>query len=642
MFKDDLPREDRPFRRKRDDTLGLYPVKIGLSSDGSNIPQGAIAGQKIDFLLESLMSQRTQADDFDDLPIPFRAVAVDILSAEVVVQGEGRLATAMRASMSLPAVFDPVEVGDRLLVDGGVLMNLPVSVGKDMGADIVIAVDVGSPLESRDKVQNLLQVLYQLTGVVTVVNTREQVALLGEDDLLLVPPLGKDITTGNFAKSSEAIPIGYTEAMKHRSALSKLSLSESEWQLRQDAIAGCVAGPPVVEFLRVNNQSRFRDGVITSRLNVPLGQTINIESLEDDIQEIYSLGFIQSVQYSIVQDGDRTGIEIDVLPDSRGADFLEWGIGVSSTSRESNFNLRVGYLKTDVTNNGGEFRGLVQLGRDMGGLAELYLPFTDSLKYVLVPRFAFEESSQNIFDPDENVVAKYNVRQSVFDLAAGYEFSRDAALFAGVRFGQGSAEVAIGDPLRSPYDFDRGEYFIRGTFDSQDNRFFPGSGTIFTFDYTMSRKSLGADEDYDQLASRYMHAWTFDRHSMLAGFEYDISLDNPIPIQSLFQAGGFPRLSGFQYDQLVDENFGMVFTGYRYQLLEGSLFPGYVGGTVEYGNVARYRTDILNNAILNGSVYFGLDSLIGPLYLGMGFAEGGRHTVFLSIGSIFIGESLIR
>ena len=147
MFKDQARRQDRPFRRKRDDGLGLYGAKIGLSKSGSRIPPGAIAGQRVEFLLNSLVGVRGPADDFDRLPIPFRAVAVDILAAEVAVLDSGNLATAMRASMALPGIFDPVEHEDMLLVDGGVLMNVPISVGKDLGADIIIAVDVGSPLE---------------------------------------------------------------------------------------------------------------------------------------------------------------------------------------------------------------------------------------------------------------------------------------------------------------------------------------------------------------------------------------------------------------------------------------------------------------------------------------------------------------
>jgi NTE family protein len=642
IFKDGVSRRDRPFRRKRDDDLGLYGVKIGLSRGGSTLPRGAVAGQKIDFLLESLVSQRTRADDFDELPIPFRAVAVDIMSAATVVLSEGRLSKAMRSSMALPAVFDPVENGEQLLVDGGVLMNLPISVAQDMGADVIIAVDVGSPLEPRDKVNNILQILYQLTGVVTIVNTREQISLLGDDDVLLVPPLGTDITTGSFAAALDAIPIGYAEAMNYREQLSSWSISEADWQRRQLQIQSCTEGLPTIEFLRVNNDSRFADEVIYHRLHVEFGQTLDLQALESDLDEIYALGFLQRVQYRIVEEGDRAGLEIDVVDDSRGTKFFEYGFGVTSTSRSSDFNMRLAYLQTDVTKYGGEFRGILQIGQDLGAGAEFYLPLSKTLKPVFVPRAAIEQSNQNIFDANGNKISQYSITESIFDVALGYEFSRNLGVFAAVRAGSGKAEVNIGDPFADPFDFNRGEYQVRALYDSQDDRYFPKSGLLARFVATRSDSALGADQNYNQYETRLFDAWTRDRHTFFAALEYDISSNDPIPIQSLYQAGGFPRLSGFSYDELIGENFGMVLGGYRYQLLESSILPGYLGGTIEYGNVARHRSDVFSDGILNGSVYFGVDSIVGPLYLGVGFAEGGRYSGFLTIGSIFVGESLVR
>ena len=642
MFTDNVSRSDRPFRRKRDDDLGLYAAKIGLSAGSSRLPRGAVAGQKIEFLLETLVGSREREGDFDDLPIPFRAVAADILAAEAVIMDSGSLAMAMRSSMALPAVFEPVEYGDRLLVDGGVLMNVPVSVGKDSGADIIIAVDVGSPLAPKEDVQNILQILYQLTGVVTVVNSRQQVALLGDDDFLLFPPISDEIKTGSFARATEAIPAGYSEAMKYRTDLSRLAISEDAWQRRQAAIKLCVDGPPIIDFVRVNNQSRFSDEAINRRLNVATGQELDLESLQQQLQNVYSLGFLQSVTYKIVEEGELTGIQIDVLPDSRGTDFFEWGIGVSSSNFSSSFNIRLGYLKTDVGRNGGEFRGLVQIGQDLGAMTELYMPLSSSLKYVFVPRIAAERIDLNVFDGDGNKLAQLDIEESIAQLGVGREFGNDALVLVGVRSGSGNVDIGIGDPGFPAFDFNRGEYFISGHYDTQDHRYFPGTGTLARAEFISSSTSLGADQEFEQLSTFYTHAWTTGRHSFLAGTEIDVSSDDAIPVQSLFRAGGFPRMSGFEFNELLGENFGMVIAGYRYKFLEGSLFPGYLGGTIEYGNVHSDSADLFSDGILNGSIYLGINSLLGPLYLGMGFAEGGRRVPFLSIGSIFARDSLVR
>lgn len=642
MFSDKARRQDRPFRRKRDDDFGLYGSKVGLSKGSSRLRVGALAGQNIQFLLESLVGVREQTDNFDDLPVPFRAIAADILSAEVVVLDGGGLATAMRSSMALPGVFDPVEYGAKLLVDGGVLMNMPVSVAKDLGADVIIAVDVGSPLAGKEQVKNLFQVLYQLTGVVTIVNTRQQIALLGDDDLLLTPPIAAEIKTGSFESAADAIPAGYAEAMKNRAALERLSIDANQWETRQSAISMCVDGFPIVDFVKLNNQSRFSDEVISRRLHIEIGQLLDLPSLKDDIQTIYSLGFLQRVTFKIVEEGERTGVQIDVLQDTRGADYFEYGIGVSSSNFDSAFNMRLGYLKTNVDKHGSEFRALLQIGEDLGAAAELYKLVGPDMKYVFLPSVAVERSGLNIFDASGNKRSRVEVTQSRFSVGFGREFGNNALLLAGISTGSGDIGIEIGDPGFDGFEFDRGEFFLSADYDNQDSRYFPGEGSLARLRLTKSTSSLGADFEFEQLTSALMHAWTIDRHSFFAVVEADVSSDDPIPVQNLFRAGGFPRMSGYEYNELLGENFSMIAGGYRYKLLQNSFFPGYLGGTVEYGNVYRNKSDLFSDGILNGSIYLGIDSIIGPLYFGVGFAEGGRTVPFLSIGSIFTRESLTR
>ena len=639
-FRDNVSRRDRPFRRKRDDRLGLYGAKVGLGKDSSVLPRAAITGQKVDFLLESIVGNRTRTDDFDSLPIPFRAVTVDILAGEVVVLERGNLSVAMRSSMSLPAIFDPVKDEGRLLVDGGVLMNLPVSVGREMGAEVIIAVDVGAPLAGEDEVKNIVQILYQLTGVVTVVNTRQQIELLGPDDFLLTPLVDSEIGSASFAESYAAIPDGYAAAMANRERLSALAISESEWSSRRARIDSCVDGPPVIDFVRIDNRSRFRDEMIRSRIGIQPGDTLDLESLEEEIQAIHALGFLQSVQYNLIEEEGRTGIEIEVIDDARGNTLFEYGFGIHSSSTVSDFILRAGILKTDIGSRGGEFRGLLQFGQELGGMAELWLPLGDALRYVFLPRVIAEQSGFNEFDDGGNIVRQFEINQFLFDLNFARVFGNTAAIAAGVRLGRGDADVLIGNPDLVPLDFDRGEYVFRGDYDSQDNRYFPGSGNTTDFSYILSDRSLGANLDFEQSSIRSMSAWTLGRHNFIASVEYDVSFDDVIPLPNQFRAGGFPRLSGFQYNELLGQNLGIVLAGYRYKLLENSLFPGWLGGTIEYGNVADKRNDVFANGVLNGSVYLGIDSVLGPMYLGIGAAEGGRRTFFLTVGSIFSNSSL--
>ncbi|MEJ2535325.1 MAG: patatin-like phospholipase family protein [Gammaproteobacteria bacterium] len=182
LFQDEAEREDQSIRRKSDDRLSLFGPKFGVGTGDSVLPSGVLAGQRILFKFENLTSQRVQADHFDQLPIPYRAVATDIVTGEPVVLNDGSLANAMRASMAVPGVFDPVSRGDRLLVDGGLSRNLPVDVVRAMGAEVVIAVDVGTPLMGSEDIRNVLSIIEQMSALMVVRNTREQIAALGEDD----------------------------------------------------------------------------------------------------------------------------------------------------------------------------------------------------------------------------------------------------------------------------------------------------------------------------------------------------------------------------------------------------------------------------------------------------------------------------
>jgi NTE family protein len=544
--------------------------------------------------------------------------------------------------MALPAVFDPVEDGDRLLVDGGVLMNVPVSVGKEMGADIIIAVDVGSPLEPKENVNNLLKVLYQLTGVVTVENTRQQLALLGDDDFIVKPPISDEITTGSFARAAEAIPAGYTETMKLRAELETLSVSQLDWDRRLTRIAGCVDGAPTIEFLRVNNQSRYSDEVINMRLDVDIGHVLDIPALEAQLSDIYALGFLQSVSYQIIHEGDRIGVQVDVMPDTRGTSFFEYGIGLNSTDFSSSFNLRLGYLRTHIDGYGGEFRALLQLGEDFGIMTELYKPLGPGLRWIFLPRIAVEKSDLNIFDDNGNRLFQVGVKEAIMDVGFGRVFGNNGMIRAGVRVGGGHIEMNIGDPTFEDIDFGRGEVYLSGNYDTQDNRYFPGSGSRAYLTIGQSRKSLGADEEFEQIRGNWIKAWTHGRHSYLASAEIGLSSDDAIPVQHLFRLGGFPRMSGYNYNELLGENIYLGIAGYRYKMLEGSILPGYLGATFEVGNASSSRDQLFDEQIFSGSLYFGIDSLIGPLYIGVGIAEGGRYLPFLTIGSIFSRDSLTR
>jgi NTE family protein len=636
LFQDSTARADQPYLRKLDANLGLFGPKIGIGPKSQLLPLGAIHGQKIYFLFEALTSARVQDTSFDDLPIPYRAVATDIVDGEAVVIGQGNLAVAMRASMSVPGAFDPVTYGDHLLVDGGIADNVPIDVVRKMGADVVIAVDVGTPLEPRENLTSLVSVTAQLTGLLVVRNANAQIATLTDRDVLIRPKLGDDITSSSFDLVSKAIPIGYQGALEKRAQLERLSADQPVYAQHRRYVETCVTGPPSVQFVKLDNRSRFSDQVIWDHLHVPLGEPLDTAALDLQIQQIYGLGFLDLVRYQYIQEDGKTGVLIHVDQDARGTRFLEWGLDVFADSDDTVANLRLAVLNTALDDYGSELRTLVQLGETPAFLIEMHKALGPGLRWYFNPSAFAERGDLDTFDSSGHTLNRYKVDQFGGQLNIMREIGQDAAVTAGFRRFSGHASVEIGDPHLHDYSFNGAEYVFNLAWDQLDDRYFPSHGGLGRVQYIVSAKDLGADQAYQQVVSQIVGAWTTGRHTLLGAARYDMTVNNDAPIYALFRGGGLFNLSGLEPNRVNGPNFGELFASYRINLQEsGGLFPAYAGVSAEFGNAGEQKKDPFSQGIMNGSLYFGYRSPMGPLYWGVGFAEDGQRVYFLRIGNVF-------
>ena len=362
-FNDNIPREDRSFRRKRDDDLYLIKHKPGIGDDGKiKLPTGFLQGQKIDLIFKELALPVSDIRDFDQLTIPFRAVATDITTGEAVVLGSGDLAKSMRASMSVPSIFAPVEMDGRLLVDGGVSNNLPVDVARDMGADIVIAVDISTPLKKREQLTSAVSITGQLTGILTRRNTEAQIATLSGTDILIVPDLG-DISSADFKESGQAVPKGRAAAEQHREQLAGLAIPKADYADIVRAQPERKTSPPVIDFVKLDNRSRVSDAVIRARLHVQTGEPLDVQALEHDIGIIYGLELFANVDYEVVEEDGKNGLLIHAWERSWGPNYLQFGLALGDNFEgESAYNFGAAYTRTAINRLNGEWRTAAQIG----------------------------------------------------------------------------------------------------------------------------------------------------------------------------------------------------------------------------------------------------------------------------------------
>ena len=635
LFNDYPSREELSFRRKRDDDFYAFKAKPGFNAGKVELPLAFIRGQKMDLALNRLTLPMVEVTAFDHLPIPFRAVATDIETGKEVVLGSGSLAKSIRASMAVPAAFDPVEIDGRLLVDGGLANNVPVSVARDMGAEVLIVVDVGSGLFSRDQIGNALAVTGQLANFLFTLNTEQQMKLLGPRDVLMRPQLG-DIGGGSFDRADEAIGPGEDAARAASDALRRYSVTEAEFARHLERRKQRQPGAPVVDYLRVDNHSRVGDSVIAARISAQPGEALDLDRLEKDIGQLYGLDIFESVRYDVVREDGQTGLVIGATEKHWGPGFIQAGLA-SSNDFEGDSTVRFGllYTRTAINALNGEFRIGGQLGDEGGFFTELHQPLDPLSRYFVAGRVGNFTTNVNTFDAAGDNLARYQLGLYGVDLGAGREFGTWGEGRIGLRRYTGDAQVRIGEP--SPdIDVDRGELFLRLSADKLDDLYFPTSGYLGWTEYIVARDSLGARLDYDQLLMTYTHAYTRGRNTVIGSLAGATTFDDNAPIESLFRLGGLFRLSGLQDGQLSGQHFGLGNLVYMHQLQQSGVVRSWAGASLEVGNVWQNSSDAsFDNTILAGSLFLGLDTPIGPIYFAYGYADTDDTSLYVYIGPRF-------
>jgi len=635
LFRDSPQRAERSFRRKRDDDLYVFKVKPGFNHGQVQLPLAYIRGQKFDLMLNRLTMPIIEIEDFDRLPIPFRAVAADLETGHQVVLGRGSLAKSIRASLAVPAAFDPVEIDGRLLADGGLANNVPVSVAREMGADILIVVDVGAGLYRRGQLKNAVDVAVQLTGFLFTLNGELQIRTLGSKDVLIRPELS-DIGGADFDRAGEAIRIGELAARQASASLQAYSVTPEDYARYLSKRLRPKSDLPRIDFVRIDNDSRVSDEVIAARITAAPGEALDEKRLERDISTIYGLDLFESVRYDVVRADDQTGLLISTKAEAWGPNYLQFGLS-SSNDFEGDSTLRFGaiYTRTAINPLNGEWRTAVQLGDEPGVFTELYQPLEPRLRYFFSSRLGYGTENVNLFDAAGNHVSRYQISTVGLEIDGGRELGTWGEARVGYRRGDGHAKLIIGTPVPDSA-VDRGELFLRLSADTMDNLYLPRTGHFGLIEWRLARDGFGSSANYDQVALNYVHAFSWRANTLIGALTGSATLNGEAPLDALFPLGGFLRLSGLAEDELRGQQAGLASLIYMRRLSAATFFKSYVGASAELGNVWQRTPDVsLSSAIAAGSVFLGLDTPIGPVYLAYGHADTGDHSVYVYVGPRF-------
>lgn len=634
ILRDAPNRQDKKIIRKETEERFSIGGKPGFRDGDITLPIGMIHGQNILPVLQELSHHVAHVNNFNQLPIPFRAVATDIVNGRMVVLKEGSLALSMRASMGVPSVFTPTNIDGVMLVDGGLTNNLPVDVVQRMGADIIIAVDISTPYRTKEELKNLLHITDQMTRILTGVNTIARRAMLREQDILISPQLG-DITATDFDRASEAIPLGTEEALKHLDALAQYSLSQTDYEAHIAVRPDVSIANSTIANVYLTNNSGLDDKVLEEYIDVAKGDELNLSKVEADLYDLHSLGNFESVSYRLDHTADGVDLYLDAAAKTWGPNYLYLGIAMEGDLEGDTItNFSLGYSREEVTSKGGVWTTMATLGTEPGLSTHFYLPLSHSLGPFVTLDAGFGRQNQAVFD-DDHKLAEYRLKQSEAGAGIGWEFSRKAAVMFGVSRIHGEANLLIGSRNFPQPKYDDGGVTAQFRYDSFNDRDFPSAGSLVNLFARKSYDSFGADEEYEQFEIHMVKVRAFGDHRLGVSIRAGTTNGDPT-IAGLFQVGGGPTMLGLKQGQLVGPHMAVAQIYYYKEYTPMPLLSGYIGGLLEYGGVYRDRDEInADNSITSGSIWFAVDTPIGPLQFGIGATDKGDVSYYTRVGHLF-------
>lgn len=620
------------FRRKQDRRQYRTDLEFGLRK-GLKLPSGLSNGHYIGLRIDRITLPYSTIPDFDALPIPFRCVATDIVNAEEVILKDGSLSRALRATMSLPAIFSPVELNGRILVDGGVLNNIPTDVMKEMGAELIVAVNIGTPLGDRDSVASWTGVLGQTIGVMMAGNERRNFELA---DVKLKPEL-EGITTLDFSKMDEVIQHGYEGAQEKEGELVPYAMSEEEWNAYlAQRTARKKETIPIPGEVDVTGVSDIAAENIELKLEHLAGKEIDPDVVEDSLTRLVGEGRYESLNYQMAESEVGDVLEIQVREKKFAPPTLIAAFEIQG-SDINDFNFSVGARVTlfDVLKYGSEWRNDLKIGFDSFIGTEYFYPIGYK-GFFFAPLANYGRTRQSLFDPQAGRLAEYNV--NLYNLGGDFGFITWQNEFRlGYILGRDAAELRSGaadqPDVSGKFDYVR----FRWSMDSANSATLPTNGERIIAEARYYFSAAETEENFPQLEIRPFKAFPVSpKGTVFATGLFGTTFDRDAGPFQQFAVGGPFQLGAFDEGEFRGNHAVQYTVGYYHQIYE---LPPLIGGKVWLG--AWYAAgDAFNdfgdmNLNHQGAIGFLVDTKIGPFALVGALGEDGKGNVYFTFGKLF-------
>lgn len=647
-YSDTIPRNILSYRDKQLRDRYNIPLNIGYNEGRVRIPSGLLRGQTMSQLLRQSTDLVQQFGHFDDLAIPYRAVATDLETSLPVVISHGSMIKAMQASATVPGALQPAQIDGKLLVDGGIANNMPVDVVKAMGADIIIAVDIGSPLVKKDKLDSTIAVLDQLSNFLTNASTEKQKLLLTDKDVLIRPAIDT-LSTTDFTIMPLALTLGKEAANGQLYKLSGMSMSPEEYAAYVEAktakskLLMADVRHPINEIV-FENQSKVSLNLLTETLAIKPGQAVSKDELNEALKRIYSLNKFERVDAEFVEGEDGRILTVTTKAKSWGPNYFQLGFNWEDDfNSESAISFDMAYTMTDLTFNGGEWRNEVKLGIEKLFATEFYQPLDRDQQFFSRARYQYDTRDWDLYD-NNNRILTFDKKTHTIELGVGYNYTLQGMIEVGLVAEEGSI---VNDAwLTQDLDFSSYGAYFRFGYDSLDSISFPTSGNRVTLNVYVRNEDFNdtIDDNQNQYSVQIEADWkgalSVGNHAFVGKASIATNNNDGLNMLHLSELGGFLNLSGYHKDSIMGAHkvFGAFI--YQYDLGRDALgmtdYPLYLGWSLEAGNVWDERTDVtLTDLIYASSLYIGTDTSMGPAALGFGITDLGDKSFYLFVGKNF-------
>ncbi len=627
------PYRNLSFRRKEDRREYPNAFEFGLKR-GAQFPSGFNSGQQVGLILDRVGLPYSEMKSFDDLPIPFRCVATDLVTQRSYVLDHGSLALAMRATMSLPAFFTPVREGNHILVDGGLLDNLPVDVARQMGADIVIAVHLRTkPLDPRATMSSV-GVLQRSASVTIAIN---ELRSIEKADIVLTAAV-EDFSAIDYTQFDKLAETGYRAAEEKRALLLGLQVSPAEWEQIEATRASKRREPAVPQFVEVTGTNDFIARGLKHRISGVVGNPSDTHKLDTEMMDITGMGRFARAGYQETEREGKQGLLVKADEKEYAPPTVHPLLSIDGSDYK-NVLFQVGARITflDLGGFGSEWRSDLVAGSEYGVSTEYYHPFTAYTRWFVAVRGTADSSPFNVYQTNR-LLAEYRDRTTGGGLDLGYAFGRSGELRLGYDAGYEKVSEDLGAPVvpavRGRYGFTS----LRYRFDRFDDPVIPRNGVRLESQFRFYDTKPGTADVVPTEELRFGAARrTSERSSLLlfaSGGTSFTTKDTGFPP---FTLGGPLRLGAYGTNELLTNQYFLLQPGVLYRLVEISpllkqniyLFSTYEAGKA-YGQPAS-----VSKVAQDGTVGVLFQTVFGPMFFGGSIGDNQHRKFYFKVGRFF-------